>query len=417
MRTYEAARGKIPIGKNVIVTDEFGNKLISTYPKRAKGLIKKGRAEQVGENEIRLKSCSVTPCLEDNMNTTNNTDNRNSIIINPETGEVTEVTSEIPANGADFLRNNEPRSVERSENTDGGRLDPSDLSNPSDQDEANELRREAKSLEAVKLFFNAREWKPSKECEKTAATRSFISDPFGSLTEAYTVGDWSWNWSQIETKDMTLEKNTDYEFIFWLNGGENDQNQEICRFEIMFDNDHDNRYIYNLNRNFIRYIKHYKGWYLYSIPFNTGDACYTKFRFIAQRAYSTLMKAQPVESYSDLPEDIPPKGVPQRHNIIFSEGWPRNQWWSKIVFHDEDGSGRNEPSGSNKGGVKFDDLIGNFGDIAESIRSRIMEELENEIDPDEIADDVFDDVMDDIDVDSIKEQIIRQIKDSVNFDI
>ena len=318
------------------------------------------------------------------MNNTNFTDNNNSIIINPETGEVTEINEERIATGADILHENEPKTINASV---------------------------PQSPQPRYISFNAREWKPSKDCDKTVATRSFISDPFGSLTEAYTIGDWNWNWSQIETKDMTLEKNTDYQFVFWLNGGENDQNQEICRFEIMFDNDNENRYIYNLNRNFIRYIRHYKGWYLYSIPFNTGDACYTKFRFVAQRAYSTLMKAQPVESYNDLPEDIPPKGIPQRHNIIFSEGWPRNSWWSKMIFHDDDSGAKSEFAGNNG---FFDDLFGKYGNIAESVRSRIEDELEIELNPDEMVEDIVEEMMDDIDVDSIKDRIIRQIKDSLS---
>lgn len=314
------------------------------------------------------------------MNNNNFTDNNNSIIIDSETGEVAEIAEERITTGADILHENEPKTVNTSV---------------------------SKDQQPRYIFFNAREWKPSKECDKTVANRSFISDPFGGLTETYTVGDWSWNWSQIETKDMTLEKNTDYQFVFWLNGGENDRNQEVCRFEVMFDNDHENRFIYNLNRNFIRYIKHYKGWYLYSIPFNTGDASCTKFRFVAQSAYSTLMKAQPVESYNDLPEDIPPKGIPQRHNIVFSEGWPRNSWWSKMIFHDED-SGANSGS-DNSDGSFFENLFGKhgkYGNIAESVRSRIEEEF----DPDEIVDDIVEEVMGDIDVDSIKEDIIRKIK-------
>lgn len=320
------------------------------------------------------------------MNNNNFTDNNNSIIINPETGEVTEIAEERIATGADILHENEPKAVYTSV---------------------------SQSSQSKYIFFNAREWKPSKDCEKTVATRSFISSPFGGLTEAYTVGDWSWNWSQIETKDMTLEKNTDYEFVFWLNGGENDQNQEICRFEIVFDNDHENRYIYNLNRNFIKYIRHYKGWYLYSIPFNTGDACYTKFRFVAQRAYSTLMKAQPVESYNNLPEDIPPKGIPQRHNIIFSEGWPRNSWWSKMIFHDDDGNKTSVGREGSSSGF-LDNFFGKHTDIAESVRSRIEEELEGELDPDDIVEDIVETMMDDIDVDSIRDRIVQQIKDSLS---
>lgn len=40
--------------KNITVVDEDNNILESTYPKRAKGLVKKGRAEWVSDNLIRL---------------------------------------------------------------------------------------------------------------------------------------------------------------------------------------------------------------------------------------------------------------------------------------------------------------------------------------------------------------------------
>lgn len=40
--------------KNITVVDENGNILESTYPKRAKGLVKKGRAHWVSDDVIRL---------------------------------------------------------------------------------------------------------------------------------------------------------------------------------------------------------------------------------------------------------------------------------------------------------------------------------------------------------------------------
>ena len=43
-----------PIEKNIIVVDEQGNTLEATYPKRAKGLVKKGRARFISENVICL---------------------------------------------------------------------------------------------------------------------------------------------------------------------------------------------------------------------------------------------------------------------------------------------------------------------------------------------------------------------------
>ncbi len=43
-----------PIEKNIIVVDEQGNEYEATYPKRAKGLVKNGRARFIGENKICL---------------------------------------------------------------------------------------------------------------------------------------------------------------------------------------------------------------------------------------------------------------------------------------------------------------------------------------------------------------------------
>lgn len=47
-------RGRHPSKKNVIVVDEQGKEYEATYPKRAKGLVKNGRARFVGENKICL---------------------------------------------------------------------------------------------------------------------------------------------------------------------------------------------------------------------------------------------------------------------------------------------------------------------------------------------------------------------------
>lgn len=45
----------IPIEKNIIVTDVNGIEIGATYPKRAKGLVKNGRAEYTDDHRIRLK--------------------------------------------------------------------------------------------------------------------------------------------------------------------------------------------------------------------------------------------------------------------------------------------------------------------------------------------------------------------------
>lgn len=54
----------IPIEKNIIVVDEQGNQYEATYPKRAKGLVKNGRARFIDENVICL-ACPPKEELED----------------------------------------------------------------------------------------------------------------------------------------------------------------------------------------------------------------------------------------------------------------------------------------------------------------------------------------------------------------
>lgn len=51
---YSVTEGGSPIEKNVRVTDMHGNEREPTWPKRAKGLVKKGRAYRLAENHICL---------------------------------------------------------------------------------------------------------------------------------------------------------------------------------------------------------------------------------------------------------------------------------------------------------------------------------------------------------------------------
>ncbi|MBQ8210347.1 MAG: hypothetical protein IJZ35_07195 [Clostridia bacterium] len=55
-----------PIEKNIIVVDEKGNKYEATYPKRAKGLVKNGRARFIDEHTICL-ACPLNTETEDNF--------------------------------------------------------------------------------------------------------------------------------------------------------------------------------------------------------------------------------------------------------------------------------------------------------------------------------------------------------------
>ena len=62
-----------PIEKNVIVVDELGNEYEATYPKRAKGLVKNGRARFIDENTICLACPPNTELEETTMSSTTKT--------------------------------------------------------------------------------------------------------------------------------------------------------------------------------------------------------------------------------------------------------------------------------------------------------------------------------------------------------
>ena len=61
-----------PIEKNILVVDGNGNEYEATYPKRAKGLVKNGRARFIDENKICLV-CPPSTMEDNNMSNTNTT--------------------------------------------------------------------------------------------------------------------------------------------------------------------------------------------------------------------------------------------------------------------------------------------------------------------------------------------------------
>ena len=80
--------------KNVIVVDDNGKELGATYPKRAKGLVKKGRARFIDQNRICL-ACPAEEITEDEI--------MSDIKIDQTTGEVienvkTDSVPDIPGN-------------------------------------------------------------------------------------------------------------------------------------------------------------------------------------------------------------------------------------------------------------------------------------------------------------------------------
>lgn len=82
----------IPIEKNVIVVDENGNEYEATYPKRAKGLVKNGRARFIDENTICL-ACPPNNTEDKNMSENKKADST----INKTSNEIADVKAELPS--------------------------------------------------------------------------------------------------------------------------------------------------------------------------------------------------------------------------------------------------------------------------------------------------------------------------------
>ena len=178
--------------KNIIVRNEIGEVTGMTYPKRAKGLVKHGRAEYVKENEIMLI-------------------NKEDIVMD----EIfdTEKINETPENDT---------AKQESVSAENG------IS----------LKKEAPVKDEHRLFFRPREWSFNKACKDSCVgERCFITSFDETLAEVYCIGNWQYDWTEIVTKDLILEKNTEYAFSFWLNGGENDRMDEVCQLHILFDNE------------------------------------------------------------------------------------------------------------------------------------------------------------------------------------
>ena len=88
----------IPIEKNIAVVDEQGNVYEATYLKRAKGLVKNGRARFVNENTICL-ACPPNISLEDitmsdNKEVISNTPEKSALTINYLLGKIEEISSD-----------------------------------------------------------------------------------------------------------------------------------------------------------------------------------------------------------------------------------------------------------------------------------------------------------------------------------
>ena len=186
--------------KNVTVTDAQGNIIGTTYPKRASGLVKNGRAIFVDDCTIRL---SGKPEPSDTYNTSE-VNQMNYILFNPRNWSFDQMQNNNQGNFG-YGRNN---------------------------------------------GFS----------QSFPAERSFINDFDSGLVESLMFGDWNTSYARAVSKELSLLPDTEYCFVFWLNGGENDKNTEICRLQIAFGGNWEDCYTYKLNRNYIKPVLHKDGY-------------------------------------------------------------------------------------------------------------------------------------------------------------
>ena len=83
----------IPIEKNIIVVDEQGNEYEATYPKRAKGLVKNGRARFIDENRICLV-CPPNNTEDNNMSVTTKNTKKEKLTINYVLNQIEQVVKD-----------------------------------------------------------------------------------------------------------------------------------------------------------------------------------------------------------------------------------------------------------------------------------------------------------------------------------
>lgn len=297
--------------KNVNVTDKHGKQIGTTYPKRARGLVRNGRAIYVDDCTIRLSAESV----------------------------------------------------------------------PSDNiSEDNQMKY---------IYFNPREW----SIGQNNTEKNFISDFDGGLTECIMLGAWDCKPVQIQSPDYLLERNTEYGFVFWLNGGENERGDELCLLQIMFDGDGKNCNTYKLNRHFIAPLLHYQGWELYNIPFDTpageeGSKVAVRLGFVAGNApmaVKTALEPEVYKDWKDSPDEFAAQR-PQRHNIVFEDGWPSIRMYGGGSYSTEILRKRRQEETAQMNRRDFQDLSGRY-EAMSAAYAQMQERFKELRSRDTIADD------------------------------
>ena len=168
------------------------------------------------------------------------------------------------------------------------------------------------------LFFCPDDWQADETVGTTIASRQNVIGFDGKPADSWQLADWCYNWSTLRA-ELALEPDTDYQFLFWLNGGENDRYDETCTLEIFSEDCEDEKQSFTLNRGFTRPLLHKNGWYLFAVPFQTTGAAKTVLRFHACSAVTTIAPAASQITYADLTSDPEPEDKPMRPNLAMPD--------------------------------------------------------------------------------------------------
>jgi hypothetical protein len=172
--------------KNILVTDENGKVIGATYPKRAKGLIKSGRATEVDEGMIRLVSSGGAGAFSDTLNT----------------------SGQDP--GVVF----------------------------------NHFIKEDMTM-AKRIDFQARGFKLVPECESNRGTRLVVTEA-GENVECFELAEGGVKTEISHTEE--LQKDTDYVFCFTIKSRYIRLDMAECMVQVYFDEEGDG-YTYPLDRD------------------------------------------------------------------------------------------------------------------------------------------------------------------------
>lgn len=135
-----------------------------------------------------------------------------------------------------------------------------------------------------------------------------------------------------------------------------------------------------------------------------------------------LMRAEEPEVYRDLQELTDPyeKQRPQRHNIIFEDGWPSdNRWYSTENLARAQGkdasnttSGKGHAFYSMHGTDFASDIRESFEDMKENIRIEISEELQEELE--DLQEEIRDTIQDELDIDSLRDEVMESVRGTMD---